>query len=114
MNDATGKSKSQQVIVLENIFKLFRIRETTIMKMTAAIESIMESNSVEDDELDEILVVVKGIYLEHIRDLEEAVEVGGAMPTLIEGNTGAFKCILQPSALLMHRYDGAAMRGSPE
>ncbi|KAH7266925.1 uncharacterized protein BKA55DRAFT_684196 [Fusarium redolens] len=82
------------------------------MKMTAAIESIMESNSVEDDELDEILVVVKGIYLEHIRDLEEAVEVGGAMPTLIEGNTGAFECILQPSSLLMHRYDGTAMRDS--
>ncbi|KAF4460192.1 benzoate 4-monooxygenase cytochrome P450 [Fusarium albosuccineum] len=117
MNDVTGKSKSQQVIVLENmlsklenILELFRTREVTIMKMADAVESIASANSVEDDELDEILTVVKERYPEQMRELEEAVAVVGAMPALIEGDTGVIEGMIQPSAPLMRRYDGTTMR----
>ncbi|KAI3575227.1 hypothetical protein IWW34DRAFT_881688, partial [Fusarium oxysporum f. sp. albedinis] len=49
---------------------------------------------------------------EHVCDLKETAVVVDAMPTLIEGNTGAIEGIHQPLAMLMHRYDGTTMRDS--
>ncbi|KIW76841.1 hypothetical protein Z517_09285 [Fonsecaea pedrosoi CBS 271.37] len=45
MNDASGKSKSQQVIVLET--------------MVTKLHDVLESHSVEDEELDEVVAMIK-------------------------------------------------------
>ncbi|KAF4981544.1 hypothetical protein FZEAL_2669 [Fusarium zealandicum] len=50
-----------------------------VMKITDTTESNVELNSVEDNELDESLTVVKERYPEQMRELEEAVVVVGAI-----------------------------------
>lgn len=117
MNDTTGKSKSQQVIVIENmvtklehILESFRSREKTIGKMIDIMETIVDRHSVEDDELDEIITVVKERFPEELRELEEATAIVAAMPALIEGDTGVIEGMIQPSAPLMRRHDGTTMR----
>lgn len=58
MNDATGKAKSQQVIVFESfankveiILESFKSRERTVVKMCDMMEAIIERGSYEDEEL---------------------------------------------------------------
>jgi len=117
MNDATGKSKSQQVIVLENIIgrvetilESFRSREKTITKLCEAVIKIADNNSVQDDQLDEIVNFVKERFPEELKALEEATAVVAAMPALIEGDTGVIEQMMQPAAPLMRRYDGTTIR----
>lgn len=117
MNDTTGKSKSQQVIVLENIInklenilESFRSREKTVGRMCEMIETMVDRHSIDDDELADIITVVKERFPEELVQLEEATAVVAAMPALIEGDTGVIEGMIQPSAPLMRRYDGTTMR----
>lgn len=119
MNDITGKSKSQQVIVLENmvtkletILESFRSREKTMAKLSDMMEELIERESIVDDELDEIMEVVKARFQEEVVELEKAVSTVAAMPALIEGDTGVIEGMIQPSATLMRRQDGSTMRDS--
>lgn len=117
MNDATGKSKSQQVIVLENminklelILESFRSRSVTIEKMVEMMTTIVDRHSVDDNEVEEIVEVFKERFPEELTRLEEAAAVVAAMPALIEGDTGVIESMSQPAAPLMRRYDGTTMR----
>ena len=117
MNDASGASKSQQTIILDNmiakletVLESFRSREKTIMKMSGMIETIVDRHSVEDDDLNDIVSAIKERFPTEIAELEEAVSVVAAMPAVIEGDTGVIEGVIQPAAPLMRRYDGTTMR----
>ncbi|KAL9122244.1 MAG: hypothetical protein Q9187_001196 [Circinaria calcarea] len=117
MQDSSGKSKSQQVIIIENmiaklndILESFRTRSVKLEKMDEKMDMIIDRHSIDDDDLNEVIAVYKERFTSEIEALEEATAVVAAMPAVIEGDTGVIENEIQPAAPLMRRYDGSTIR----
>ncbi len=117
MTDPKGTNKTQQVIVVENmiarldeIMESFRAREKREDRIEEKIDTIIDRTSWEDEELTEVMDAYKRSRPEMIKQMENAVAVAAALPTIFEGIVGAIENEIQPSAPLMRRYDGTTMR----
>lgn len=116
LRDETGKNKSQQTIIIESmiatsstVLESYRNMEAKVDTLTDRITTLIDRTSLEDEELEEIVDACKSTYPNLVRELEGAVSVFAAMPTLIEGNMGVIESEIGPSAPLMRRYDGSTM-----
>ncbi|KAK5162691.1 uncharacterized protein LTR77_011244 [Saxophila tyrrhenica] len=117
MTDPAGKNKTQQVIMVENmigrldeILESFRAREKREDRIEEKIDTLVDRTSYDDEELLEVMDAYKKSRPEMIKEMENAVAVAAALPTIFEGVVGAIENEIQPSAPLMRRYDGTTMR----
>lgn len=118
LTDSTGKSKSQQTIIVENIImklneilESYRSREKREDKIEERINLIIERGLYDDDEeLEEVMNAYKKSRPEMMKEMEQAVAVAAALPTVLEGNVGVIESEIQPAAPLMRRYDGTNMK----
>ncbi|KJX99476.1 hypothetical protein TI39_contig356g00002 [Zymoseptoria brevis] len=116
--DSTGKNKTQQTIIIEHVIgrltellELHRARDKREEKIEERIASIIASRLYQDDEeLDEAMNAYKRSRPERLKEMEQAVAVAAALPTIFEGNVGAIENEIQPSAPLMRMYDGTNMK----
>jgi hypothetical protein len=117
MQDPTGKNKTQQVIMVENmlgkldeILESYRAREKREDRIEERLETLVDRASYDDEELMEVIDAYKRSRPEMMKEMEQAVAVAAAVPTIFEGVVGAIENEIQPSAPLMRRYDGTTMR----
>jgi len=117
MQDPSGKNKTQQVIMVENmlgkldeILESYRAREKREDRIEERLETLVDRASYDDEELMEVIDAYKRSRPEMMKEMEQAVAVAAAVPTIFEGIVGAIENEIQPSAPLMRRYDGTTMR----
>jgi hypothetical protein len=117
MQDPSGKNKTQQVIMVENmlgkldeILESYRAREKREDRIEERLETLVDRASYDDEELMEVIDAYKRSRPEMMKEMEQAVAVAAALPTIFEGVVGAIENEIQPSAPLMRRYDGTTMR----
>ncbi|KAK6436903.1 hypothetical protein LTR95_006907 [Oleoguttula sp. CCFEE 5521] len=117
LSEPKGGNKSQQTIVVENmigklseILEAYRSREKRVERLNEKVETLVDRTSWEDEEVMEVMEVYKTSVMDMMKEMEQAVSVAAALPTIFEGVVGAIENEIQPSAPLMRRYDGTTMR----
>lgn len=121
MQDPTGKTKSQQVIVVENllakvneILESYRGGEAIMITLSKKMDTLLAAGpgGLGGEEVESITEAYKQRFEKYLKNMEQGAMIIGGMPAVLEGDTGVFENEIQPAAPIMRRYDGSTMRDS--